>query len=107
MCNYRGYEFGAGAYPDSVCIDGELHDADRCDGEGNLYDNEEDIPCPMCRPTDAVGYWAEQNRFFGEMDDVEALATATSLVADIRANRGVFDEFEPPAATCNDLTPKG
>jgi len=50
MCNYQGYEFGAGSYPDSVCIDGKLYDADDCDDEGNLYEPGEDIPCPMCDP---------------------------------------------------------
>ena len=117
MCDYQGYEFGAGHYPDSVCIEGRLFDADACDGDGNLYDNEEDIPCPMCRPTESVSYWAERNRFGGDIiywaernrfggdiDHDEAMAMAMSLVTDIRANRGVFDDFEPPAATCNDLT---
>ncbi len=102
MCDYQGYEFGAGSYPDSVCIDGRLFDADYCDGEGNLYDTGEDVPCPMCRPTDAVAHWAEQNRLSGDVDDDEALRMATSLVSDIRGNRGVFDDFEPPAQTCND-----
>jgi len=32
MCDYQGYEFGAGHYPDSVCIEGRLFDADACDG---------------------------------------------------------------------------
>ena len=104
MCDYQGYEFGAGSYPDSVCIDGRLLDADNCDGDGNLCDNEEEIPCPMCRPTESVSYWAERNRFGGDIDHDEAMAMAMSLVTDIRANRGVFDDFEPPAATCNDLT---
>lgn len=27
MCDYRGYEFGAGRYPDSICIEGRLFDA--------------------------------------------------------------------------------
>jgi len=30
MCDYQGYEFGA-RYPDSVCVDGRLLDADNCD----------------------------------------------------------------------------
>lgn len=104
MCNYQGYEFGAGRYPDSVCIDGRLLDADNCDGRGNLYDNEEDIPCPLCRPTAAVSYWAEQHLMIGDVDHEEALAMATSRVIGIREKRGVFDEFAPPAETCNDLT---
>lgn len=37
MCNYQGYEFGAGRYPDSVCMDGRLLDADQCDAEGNIF----------------------------------------------------------------------
>lgn len=69
MCRYQGYEFGAGRYPDSVCIDGRLHDADNCDGDGNVYLNDEDIPCPMCRPDDAIEYWTDQNAMF--WDDAE------------------------------------
>lgn len=61
MCDYMGYEFGAGRYPDSVCIDGRLLDADYCDDDGNLYDTEEDIPCPMCRPRRAM-QWTSANR---------------------------------------------
>lgn len=96
MCNYQGYEFGAGRYPDSVCIDGRLHDADHCDENGNLYVNDEDVPCPMCRPAEAIAWWTDRNALFwddGEdMDDDEshqrrARETAASLVNDIRANR--------------------
>lgn len=47
MCNYQGHEFGA-HYPDSVCIDGRLFDADRCDDEGNLYEPMDWIACPQC-----------------------------------------------------------
>jgi len=87
MCDYQGYEFGAGSYPDSVCIDGRLYDADNCDNDGNLYEPGEDIPCPMCNPKGAVEYWTEQYRKGGTR---KAAATAArSLVADIRANRGV------------------
>lgn len=87
MCNYQGYEFGAGRYPDSVCIDGRLFDADNCDDDGNLYDNEEDIPCPMCRPRHAIKWWTEHN--LGDAGMKEARANAISLVKDIRKNRGV------------------
>ena len=104
MCNYQGFEFGAGRYPDSVCIDGSLHDADACDDSGNIYLNDEDVPCPLCRATDAVDWWTERNALF--WDDGEDMAdeeghqrrareTATSLVNDIRANRGV----EPATTT--------
>lgn len=98
MCDYQGYEFGAGTYPDSVCVDGRLLDADHCDDQGNLYDNEEDIPCPMCRPDDAVEWWFERNAFFWDDDEDEsdieghnkrAHEAAVSLVTDIRRNRGV------------------
>jgi len=98
MCGYQGYEFGAGKYPDSLCIDGRLHDADACDGEGNIYLNDEDWPCPICRPQDAILFWAERNAFSWDddedIDDEEghnrrALETATSLVNDIRKNRGL------------------
>lgn len=61
VCNYQGYEFGA-RYPDSVCIEGRLWDADYCDSNGNLYDREEDVPCPMCRREDAIRWHAEQVR---------------------------------------------
>ena len=47
MCQYSGRDFGA-SYPDSVCIDGFLWDADSCDepGGGLLHGGE--IPCPQC-----------------------------------------------------------
>ena len=83
MCNYQGYEFGA-RYPDSVCIDGRLHDADDCDGEGNIYLQEEDIPCPMCRRAAAVKWWAE-SRMSGTYK--ERMKNAQLLVADIINNR--------------------
>lgn len=102
MCNYQGYEFGAGTYPDSVCIDGSLHDADNSPGPGQVYLLEEDIPCPMCRPADAVDYWANQNAMFWDDDEDEndeeghnarARDCAFSLVTDIRRNRGVVEPF--------------
>jgi hypothetical protein len=86
MCDYQGYEFGAGLYPDSVCIDGKLYDADHCDNNGNLYETECDIPCPICRKDDAIQYWYDVN-FEGDNYE-EALRCAKSLVSDIRKNRG-------------------
>lgn len=95
-CGYQGYEFGGG-YLDSVCIAGCLHDADNCDSEGNVYLNEEDIPCPMCRPLDAIAWWTEQNASSWDDDEDEddeqahnerARNAAVSLVTDIRRNRG-------------------
>jgi hypothetical protein len=44
VCDYQGYEFGAGFYPDSICIDGQLFDADNCDDQGDLYEPAEYIP---------------------------------------------------------------
>jgi hypothetical protein len=46
MCEYMGYEFGAGSYPDSVCIDGYLWDADSGSGDGLTVGGEK--PCPEC-----------------------------------------------------------
>jgi len=50
-CDYQGHEFGA-PYPDSVCIEGYLWDADSGeaspDGEGWLYSHGGDLPCPKC-----------------------------------------------------------
>jgi len=34
MCDYQGYEFGAGSYPDSVCIDARLALDDQPQVEG-------------------------------------------------------------------------
>lgn len=83
MCNYQGYEFGA-AYPDSVCIEGRLFDSDYCDDKGNLYDNEEDIPCPMCRREDAIRWHAST---FNTGTYKERMKSARLLVADIHHNR--------------------
>lgn len=87
MCSYQGYEFGAN-YPDSVCIDGSLQDADNCDGKGNIYLSEEDIPCPMCRKDDAVRWWIGQIQMRNEQKSYEERRKiARHLVADIRKNR--------------------
>jgi hypothetical protein len=86
MCDYQGYEFGAGRYPDSVCIDGRLFDADNCDGDGNLYEPMDHLPCPMCHPLEAIEYWFDYN---GGEDEPNALRCALSLVNDIRKNRGI------------------
>lgn len=61
MCNYQGHEFGA-VYPDSVCIDGYLWDADSggCDEDGNSYlDHGGDIPCPSCNAKEHIKYYAD------------------------------------------------
>lgn len=46
-CGYQGHEFG-GTYPDSVCIAGQLYDADSCDEEGRMFEPCEYLPCPSC-----------------------------------------------------------
>jgi hypothetical protein len=91
-CGYQGYEFGAGTYPDSVCIEGRLHDADACDAAGNIYLQDEDIPCPMCRPLAAIRWWTEYNQMDGAKR--RARANAISLVTDIRRNRGVETDLK-------------
>jgi hypothetical protein len=83
MCDYQGYEFGA-RYPDSVCYEGRLLDADNCDNEGNLYDQDEDIPCPICRRAEAVKWWASG---FSGGTYKQRLKDARGLVADIINNR--------------------
>lgn len=88
MCSYQGFEFGAGSYPDSVCIDGRLFDADDCDGDGNLYEPMEEIPCPICNRQGAVEYWRGRNKCSGATWK-EADKSARLLVNDIRANRGI------------------
>ena len=85
MCDYQGYEFGA-SYPDSICIDGRLFDADDCDGNGNVFEPSENITCPICHEEEAIQYW--KNRFECGGESLErADESARSLVADIRRNR--------------------
>lgn len=91
MCDYMGYEFGAGRYPDSYCIDGKLHDAD------SDHLNDEDVPCPMCDREAAVQWWFDRWKDSSEVGDergwdeinAEHFASAKSLVDDIRFNRGI------------------
>ena len=45
--------FGA-RYPDARCINGELHDLDRCDENGNLYEMHDYCPCPFCNEEEAT-----------------------------------------------------
>lgn len=87
MCNYQGYEFGAGRYPDSVCIDGRLFDADNCDSKGNLYEPMEEIPCPMCNEAGAIEYWTQQHMSSQGWPRKHARVIAKGLVKSIRDNR--------------------
>ncbi len=62
-CDYQGHEFGA-VYPDSVCIDGYLWDADSGNadpsGDGWLYDKGGDIPCPKCNAEANAEYHSDE-----------------------------------------------
>lgn len=53
-CGYHGYEFGA-HYPDSICIDGYLWDADAY--EDGLLTSGGDIPCPACNREQWLAYF--------------------------------------------------
>ena len=62
-CDYQGHEFGAW-YPDSVCIDGYLWDADSGyrDETGKyawIYTHGGDIPCPKCNRKEYEEYFIE------------------------------------------------
>jgi hypothetical protein len=72
MCDFCGQDFGAN-YPDSVCIDGYLWDADsgEASGDGWMYDHGGDIPCPACNEKEAVYAMAE--RLYGQADDKRPL----------------------------------
>lgn len=93
MCKYQGYEFGAGRYPDSYCVDGVLHDAD------SDYLNEENIPCPICNRQGAIEWWYHGWEGSCEPDDdrpdevinAEHMERAIGLVDYIRKNRGITD----------------
>lgn len=52
--------FGA-KYPDARCIDGQLYDLDKCDGEGNLYVPGDYWPCPFCQTEAFIKQYAESN----------------------------------------------
>lgn len=62
MCNYQGHEFG-GSYPDSVCIDGFLWDADsgHAVDEGWCYESGGDVPCPQCNADAHAKYLRDNN----------------------------------------------
>lgn len=53
-CGYQGYEFGA-HYPDSLCCDGYLWDADSGDEMG--MDSGGDIPCPSCNRSEWLAFY--------------------------------------------------
>lgn len=57
-CNYAGHEFGA-SYPDSMCIDGYLWDADSDDGDGMLSSGGE-WACPRCNTAEYLAEALEE-----------------------------------------------
>lgn len=69
-CDYQGREFGA-HYLDSVCIEGYLWDADSGDssGDGWIYTNGGDLPCPQCNHSEWREYHCESviNDAWGDM----------------------------------------
>lgn len=100
-CDYRGQEFGA-RYPDSVCIDGYLWDADSGNAteDGWLYDNGGEMPCPQCNES----YAAEQlsERLADECED-ESKKPADFLDEALRRIRAYVsrmnDTWNPERAT--------
>ena len=60
-CDYQGQEFGAHNYPDSVCVEGYLWDADSGEAtdDGWMYDSGGDIPCPKCNREEYDEYHAD------------------------------------------------
>lgn len=50
------FPFWGASYPDAGCVNGKLQDLDYCDGNGNLYDKGEDVPCPFCQTEEFIEY---------------------------------------------------
>lgn len=73
-CGYQGYEFGA-HYPDSVCIDGELWDADS--GFESYLNNGGDIPCPQCCRAEWLAYYRPEIIEVGEEQGYEGTTPKT------------------------------
>lgn len=84
MCNYQGYEFGA-SYLDSVCIDGQLFDADSGDSSG-LYEPLDYKACPQCCQLEAMNNYCDE---WLDGDCKWPRYYAWHLVMDIRRNRGL------------------
>ena len=65
MCDYQGHEFGA-TYPDSVCIDGFLWDADSGEASEDgwwMYANGGEIPCPKCNAEAYAEYCRDDDEY--------------------------------------------
>jgi hypothetical protein len=63
-CSYTAPTFGAN-YPDGVCVEGYLWDADSgdSDGDGWVYTSGGEIPCPFCNRGAAIEACAEEMAF--------------------------------------------
>lgn len=96
-CGYQGYEFGAGRYPDSLCVGGWLYDADDCDEDQNLYEPMDSIPCPMCNVKEAISRYKDDflfstdrnkhGKLVNRFSKRGAARAARHLVKDIQKNR--------------------
>jgi hypothetical protein len=72
-CGYQGYEFGSGSYPDSLCHEGYLADAD-----ADLEISE--IPCPNCNSAQ----WLHEYREVALEGGVEDMSPAMVWEAAVR-----------------------
>ena len=59
--------FGA-KYPDARCIDGYLHDMDKCDENGNLYLMDESYPCPFCNREEFIQQQKDNEKNLKKVD---------------------------------------
>jgi len=65
--------FGA-TYPDAQCINGELWDLDKCDGNG-LYSSGDNPPCPFCKTDEFIDYHTDiDDNELQEMNNDENLS---------------------------------
>ena len=69
------FPYWGASYPDACCINGKLYDLDRCDENGNLYEPDENIPCPFCQTEDFI----ELDPFCKEDEICDELAEDDSL----------------------------
>lgn len=80
MCDYQGHEFLA-SYPDSVCIDGFLWDADSGDAcdDGWCYTNGGEIPCPKCNAEANAEYCRDDAEYQSDIQAAAGGLTQTAL----------------------------
>lgn len=79
-CDYQGHEFGA-SYPDSVCIDGYLWDADSGDAceDGWCYTIGGEIPCPKCNAEAYAEYHREDDEYQNAVQAAAGGITQTAI----------------------------